>query len=155
MTEEMVVEMVGGMVKAYGQAAEGEKLHPSFSYLNHYPSNHLDHHLFSHLSDHLDQTRERNTNSSQAANDHPNHDHLISNENFAKLFEQVAAGEVKRAVTALKSSSWEASSLLLLQAVSAHCRCLVISEFFNTFKGNNAVSPSLQHLLSLLLQLLA
>ena len=38
------------------------------------------------------------------------------------------------------------------QAASAHCRCLVISEFFNAFNDNNAVSPSLQHLLSLLLQ---
>ena len=28
-------------MKAFGQAAEGEKLHPSFSYLSH----HLDHHL--------------------------------------------------------------------------------------------------------------
>ena len=56
------------LVKAYGQAAEGEKLHPSFSYLNQHPNH--------HLSDHLDQT---------AAAD----DHLTSNKNFTRLFEQV------------------------------------------------------------------
>jgi len=62
---------------------------------------------------------------------------------------------VRRAVTAVKTSSWEASSLLLLQAASAHCRCLVVSEFFNAFNDNDSLSPSLRHLLSLLLQLLA
>ena len=76
---------------------------------------------------------------------------------------------MERAVTALKTNSWEASSLLLLQvnyeehsfscfhlvslkAATAHCRCLVVAEFVKAFDKNEAISPSLHHLLSLLLQ---
>ena len=75
------------LVKAYGQAAEGEQLHPSFSYLyQHLSSDHLDH----LSSDHLEQTKKKNTISCHAAEeDRPSHNRLISNENFARLFEQV------------------------------------------------------------------
>ena len=112
------------LVKAAGQAAEGERLHRSFSYLD---SN-------------LNQARKKN-----GSDQLPSQDQLISNKNFARLFEQVgweigrstflstsqhehhqhsnykvAAGEVKRAVAALKTSSWEESSLLLLQVKESH-----------------------------------
>ena len=47
-----------------------------------------------HFTDHLDQTRKKNAISCQAAasadaDGRPSHDHLISNKNFATLFEQV------------------------------------------------------------------
>ena len=56
------------LVKAAGQAAEGERLHRSFSYLD---SN-------------LNQGRKKN-----ASDQLPSQDQLISNKNFARLFEQV------------------------------------------------------------------
>ena len=55
-------------MKASRQASDGEKLHPSFSYLN------------------------KKTRGNHALDQTPHKEYLISNQHFAKLFEEVVFG---------------------------------------------------------------
>ena len=80
---------------------------------------------------------------------------IYSDFGLTELFEKVAYGVVNRAVATLnREKDWNACSILLVEAATAHGRSFVISEFSQGV-ANSPVSLKLKKILSNLFQLFA